>query len=87
MIETKTFATLHETLSSRKNALCAVRDRLGIPTLDGRPCEHCGAHLFAQESTQIDLLHFVPGTFSSKQRAELLLFLAQAPNKFAGKLL
>ena len=41
-------ATLHETLSSRMDALCAVRERLGVPTLDGEPCEHCGAHLFAQ---------------------------------------
>ena len=47
-------ATLHETLSSRKDALCAVRIRLGVPTLDGQPCQHCGAHLFEQESTQID---------------------------------
>ena len=32
-------------VSSRKDALCAVRDSLGVPTLDGQPCEHCGAHL------------------------------------------
>ena len=43
----------HETLSSRKGALCAVHERLGMPTLDGQPCEHCGAHLFAKESNPI----------------------------------
>ena len=43
-------ATSYEKLSSRKDALCAVRDRLGIPILDGKPCEHCGTNLVAQYS-------------------------------------
>ena len=49
-------ASLHETLSSRKHALCAVRERLGVPTLDGEPCEHCGAHLSFRTRIQRDVL-------------------------------
>ena len=45
-------ATLHEKLSGRKDALCAVRDRLGIPILDGQPCERRGAHLKIKYATQ-----------------------------------
>ena len=55
--ENEDIATLHKTLSSRKDALCAVRERLGVPSLDGEPCEHCGAHLFAQEPRRVCCKH------------------------------
>ena len=122
--------TLHETLSSRTDALCAVRERLGVPTLDGQPCEYWGGHVFAKESNPItrhngrhpygsiiyapsntclcrhamtkrnqsttpclscsQIYKFLTpcqGCLNLKQQAELLLFLAQAPNKCPGELL
>ena len=64
-------ATLHETLSSRKDALCAVRERLRVPTLDIEPCEHSGAHLFAQKSRGMCCKH---GTYICCFRTITILF-------------